>query len=76
MPSEKCISKLFKTSPDNYLFYTKCDSLFKDVNIWMYGHTHVGQQQKIDKALVLSNPKDYQRREVVIKIINLTKNMS
>jgi predicted phosphodiesterase len=57
LPSEKCISKLFKTSPDNYLFYTKCDSLFKDVNIWMYGHTHVGQQQKIDKALVLSNPK-------------------
>jgi predicted phosphodiesterase len=63
LPSEKCISPLFKNSPDNYLFYTTCNQLFKKVNTWIYGHTHIGQQQYIDTCLVLGNPRGLQKEQ-------------
>ena len=79
LPSKKCIASVFKKSFDNYLFYTECDEFIEKANIWIYGHTHIGQHLYINNTIVMANPmglpkeqnkyKDYKyNKEYVIDV--------
>ena len=63
LPSNKCISSIFKNSVDNFLFYSDCSSLIKISSAWIYGHTHIGNEQYIDNCYVFSNPRGLQKEQ-------------
>jgi len=56
LPSKKCIHPKFKYNTTNKLYYSNCDNLIKEVDIWCAGHTHVGMIKKIGKTKVFINP--------------------
>ena len=67
LPSYKCIAEQYKNSSDNFLFVTDCEKMFKDVNYWFYGHTHIGKKSIINNTIVLSNPFGLPREQYLYK---------
>ena len=63
LPSNKCIADEYLKSPDNFLFVSDCESLFKHTNYWIYGHTHIGKRFIMDNCLIICNPYGLPREQ-------------
>jgi len=64
MPSFDLLHPKFAMSTVNDCFASSCDALVKEVDVWIYGHTHSCSQQRIHGTLCVCNAKGYEEEEV------------
>ena len=64
LPVKECISPAFVGHPLNPGFVsTDLEYLLKDVDLWVYGHTHLGADLAVGDTRLVCNPRGYQGYE-------------
>lgn len=60
LPSFSLIDKIYKNSPYSPYFASNCDEIISSpIKYWIYGHTHMASQHRINGVDLLCNPKGY-----------------
>lgn len=61
LPTEYCVAEQYKGSPLNPFFVCECLPLIKNMKpkLWMYGHTHTGNDFTMENTRFVCNPRGY-----------------
>lgn len=72
LPTFKLIDDMYKNSNLNHAFAnTDCDDLFKSVDYWVCGHTHIYANIVIDDCTLIVNPIGYPDEKTMYKHIEI-----
>lgn len=62
LPSEVCVHPMFKNDPLNDYFRANNDDRVKQVDLWLFGHTHCSVDTMLGNTRIVCNPRGYSKQ--------------